>query len=270
MTRASARILQLLVYVVAAFVATAEAQAAPDEAGPGRAGLTGQSACNLVPLIAPGSHPLRKHPALRRVVEASNQAGDDKKKNAEVLGRFERALAPLWKEASRAFARPELDPRTGEPRAFAPAAAKAFLNRWVFSPTPILRVGEERFEPVLEVSAWMVQAACRAGETERAVAIARAVSGVEGAPLRAFAALLLIEGGTLSLGGASGAAGGPAGDGGEQVRELALSEKDFLGLWVRAELAVEPAEKARWNELAGRLVSNPDQEVAWKSQKARL
>lgn len=266
MTRASARVLLSFLYVAALLVTTADALAAPGAGGaeePGglaapRAGLTGQSACNLVPLIAPGSHPLRRHPALRRAVDGANQAGDDKKKNAEALARFERALSPLWKEAARAFARPGVDPKTGEPRAFAPAAAKAFLTKWVFSPTPVLRVGEERFEPALEVSAWMAQAACRAGDRELAVAIARAVSGAEGAPLRAFAALLLIEGGGLAAGDEV------------QVRELALSDHDFLGLWVRAELAAEPAEKARWNELAGRLVSSPDQEVAWKSQKARL
>lgn len=260
MTRASARVLQLSVYVVVGLVATADVWAGP-EVGPGlarREGIAGQSACNLVPLIAPGAHPLRKHPALRRAVDGVSQAGEDPKKNAEALGRFERALAPLWKEAVRAFKRPEVDPKTGEPRAFAPAAAKAFLTKWVFSPTPVLRVGEERFEPALEVSAWMAQAACRAGEADKAVAIARAVSGGEGAPLRAFAALLLIESGALGEGDVLG------------VRELALSEQDFLGLWVRAELAKEPAEKARLNELAGRLVSSPDQEVAWKSQKARL
>lgn len=261
-TRASARVLQLFVYVVVCLVATVDVragpEAGPDVARPRRAGLTGQSACNLVPLIAPGSHPLRKHPALKRAVDGLSQAGDDPKKNSEALARFERALSPLWKEAARAFARPGVDPKTGEPRAFAPASAKAFLTKWVFSPTPVLRVGEERFEPVLEVSAWMAQAACRAGETERAVAIARAVSGGEGAPLRAFAALLLIEGGALGEADVL------------EVRELALSDSDFLGLWVRAELAKEPAEKGRWNELAGRLVSNPDQEVAWKSQKSRL
>lgn len=249
-TRASARVLALLLYVGALALTTSGVRAAGD---PIRGVLAGQSACNLVPLIAPTAHPLRKHPSLRRAVDGLAVAGDDRKKNAEALGRFDKVLAPLWKEAARAFARPELDPKTGEPRAFAPAAAKAFLTKWVFSPTPILRVGEERFEPALEVSAWMAQAACRAGEPERAVVLARAVSGAEGAPLRAFAALLLLEAGAV-----------------EDAQALSVSEADFLGAWVRSEMAVDSGEKVRWNELAGRLVSSPDQEVAWKSQRSRL
>ena len=217
--------------------------------------LTGQSACNLVPLIAPAAHPLRKHPTLKRAVDALTAARDDKKKNHDALGRLDRALAPLWKEATRAFARPEADPKTGEPRPFVPTAARTFLTKWVLSPNAVLRIGDDRFEPALEVSAWMIQAACKAGDLERATAIGRGVSGPDGAPLRAFAALLLLERDTP-----------------DEAKELlaTLGEGDFLEAWVRVELADTPEERTRWHELAKRRVQSPDQEVAWQTQKARL
>lgn len=248
----------VLPYVVVLLAATS---AAPASANP--APLAGQNACNLVPLIPGGTHPLRKHPTLRAAVDAL-AAADTPQKAAGALGRFDRALAPLAKDATRAFTRPEADPDTGEARPFAPAAARAFLTRWVFSPTPILRVGEERFEPALEVSAWMTLAACRAGEMERAIAIGRSVSGPEGAPLRAFAALLLLEAGERE--GRSGTRSGFV----EDAAAMVFSDEDFLGLWVKSELADDPAEKSRWHELASKRIQSPDQEVAWKSQKSRL
>ncbi len=217
--------------------------------------LGGQSACGLIELVPPATHPIRKHPALRRAVTALTAAADNKKKNAEAFAQFAKALAPAWRDAAKAFERPAVDPRTDESYPFKTAPARAFLEAWVFAPIAPLRIGVDRFEPALEVGAMMAMAACRAGLVDEAIAVTRGASGDEAAPLRAFAALLLIEAGRRA-----------------EAIELAptLGEAGFLAPWVRVELTDDPNEKRRLHALAGRQTQTPDQQLAWQIQAGRL
>jgi hypothetical protein len=182
-------------------------------------------------------------------------AADDKKKNAAAFAQFEKALTPAWRDAAKTFARPLIDPRTEEAYPFRSAPARAFLETWVFAPIAPLRIGVDRFEPALEVAAMMAFAACRGGLIDEAIAVTRGASGGEAAPLRAFAALLLIEAGRRT-----------------EALELVptLGEAGFLAPWVQVELSDDGNEKRRLHALAGRQTQTPDQQLAWQVQAGRL
>lgn len=230
---------------------SASAQAAPPSSAP----LGGVSACTLIELVPAPGHPLRRHPALKAGAYTLDKAGDDARRYALALGTFERNLARAFKDATSLFARPTINARTGEPNPFRSEPARFFLERWVFAPNAPLRVGEERFEPAPEVAALMAFAACRAGLPERAIQLTRGLSGDEAAPLRAFAALLLLEAERR-----------------DEALELlpTLGERGFLAPWVAAELSPAPDERLRLHALAARQLQTPDQALAHRAQALRF
>lgn len=217
--------------------------------------LGGVSACALIEGVPQSAHPLRKHPALRTIFTALDRAANDPKPNKRVLARIDKLLDPLYLEAERAFARPQPATANGPRREFNPRPARAFLERWVFAPNAPLRIGRDRIEPAPGLASAMLLAACRGGERDRAIALARTLSGPETRAQRAFAALLLVED-----------------DRREEALELLpeLGEDGFVAPFIAAELATDDGARQRLHALAARHVETPDQASAIASQARRF
>lgn len=232
--------------------AIALAHASPSTAAEGPA-LGGVAACALVEGVPGPAHPLRKHPALKPLFASLDAAGQDRNKNARVLERIEKLLAPLYVEAEKAFARPPIKDGVAQP--FKPQAARDFLEKWVFAANAPLRIGRDRIEPATGLASAMLLAACRADRRPAAIALGRVASGPEAQSQRAFAALLLLEG-----------------DRRDEALELLpeLGDEGFLAPYVAAELATDATERTRLHDLARRHMQTPDHETAWREQAKRF
>lgn len=208
--------------------------------------LAGVSGCALVEGAPGEADPIRGAPPVARAFKALDAARGDARRFLAAFARFDKALAPLFREARAAFhPEGELDR----------ARARRFLARYVFAKDGVLRVGREGFEPRVEIAAAMAFAACRGGAREAAIAVGRAATGEEGAGLRAFAALLLLEGG----------------DRAEAVELVAtLGEGGFLAPWLEAELADDDAERRVAHARAAKRVATPDQATALAEQRRRF
>jgi hypothetical protein len=222
--------------------------------------LMGQSACGFVEGVPATGHPIRRFPALRTAFGLAAAAQRNEARHARAFDAFEKALAPAWKEAAQAFERPVAG-ADGEKSPFRPERARAFLERWVFSPNAPLRVGDEGFELRAELAASLVQSACLANRRDEAIAIARRLTGAEATSLRAFAALLLLE----SVRTAEAAELiEPAGTVAEE------RDAGFLTAYLRAELAADADERRRLHGVALSLAVTPDQLLALDMQARRF
>ncbi|MFO0751462.1 MAG: hypothetical protein U1F43_38210 [Myxococcota bacterium] len=210
---------------------------------------TGASPCTLVEGIAAADHPVRKGKAVAASFAALDHAGFDVAKNAKAYEQFVKSLDGLYAAAEKAFKAPAAG------KSFVPTAAQRFLAAHVLAANAPLRVGLDGFEPGPEVAAAMALAACRAGRYDDAIDLGRRATLPESGPLRAFAALLLLERGDVP---------------GARELDAKLGEEGFLAPFVAADLAPTAEERLRLHALAGRRRTTPDQDLAWQLQTARL
>lgn len=213
---------------------------------------TGASPCTLVEGVPGDKHPVRRTPSVAAAVNALTKAGFDPAKNAKAHDLFVKALDGLYTQSEKAFALPKGD------RSFQPGAAQRFLNAHVLAAGAPLRVGLERFEPSPEVAALMALAACRANRYPQVIELGRQVTLPESASLRAFGVLLLLELGEKDEARALLAQGS------------GLPDDGFLAPYVKADLAASKDERLVLHALARRRAQNGDQELAWKTQSARV
>lgn len=210
---------------------------------------TGASPCTLVEGLPAATHPARKAPDVVAPFAALERAGFDVAKNAKAYAAFVKVLDGLYASAERAFAQPQGG------GTFAPGAAQRFLSAHVLAANAPLRVGLDGFEPAPEVAAAMALAACRAGRLDDAIALGRRATLPESGPLRAFAALLLLDRGDRA---------------GALELAPALGAEGFLAPYVAADLALDKTAQADLHALAGRRRTTPDQDLAWRIQETRL
>lgn len=240
----SATVLTLLACLGLTWPAGASAPAPPPAERP----LAGVSPCALVEGLPGPLDPIRRVPALAPALRALDLARDP--------AAFRRAHARLVTPIARLLAEAAvIFHPAGEGAVVDPDRAQRFLSRHVLAKDGLLRVGDESFEPRPELAAALAWAACRADLRADALATARRPRGPDGAPLRAFAALLLLEQGERA------AAADLAPD---------LTHEGFLGPYVLAELATDPAERQALHALARRHLVTPDQHTALREQALRF
>lgn len=221
---------------------------APDAVTPGPGSLTNVSVCALLEGVPAAADPARKLKPFAAAFTALDRAGRDPRRAKAAYDAFARPLARILAEAAKVF-------HPGGDREVDPRRAQRYLARYVLGRDAVLRMGDEGFEPRPEIATAMTLAACRARAVDEALGASRGMSGGDNAPLRAFAALLLLDEGRA-----------------DEARELLpdLGEESFLANWVRAELATDPEARLASHRLAGKHLVTPDQETALKAQKARL
>ncbi len=217
--------------------------------------LTGGDPCALIESLPEPTDPLRQAASVRRVFQALDRAGSDKRKLAKVHSALVVTLTGALDEATRVF-----HPKGVPSRKWGDKErrrARKYLEHWVSGPHPVLRVGEVGFEPVPGLRATLMYTACRSDRPEAALAYGRRATTADEGAARAFAALLLLE-----------ASRGPEAT--ELVTEL--TGDTFLTAWVRAELSAQAGahdDYRRWHATASRRIGTPAQAAAVDAQEHR-
>jgi hypothetical protein len=230
--------------------ATTAATPAHSEVSVETSSLTQGPACALIEGLPGLNAPLRKARALKAILKAIENPTTPPDQMKRRYVQLEKLIHDALTQATTVFH----DKPRSEWTAREQNKARRYLEKHVLGKHPLLQIGAVGFEPRPGLRAALMYAACRAGRHEDAIRWGRRASRREEAPARAFAALLLLEGGRKS-----------------EARELldVIRGPSFLTAWIRAELNTDPDVRRRHRAAARRRVTTSAQQDAVAAQARR-